>query len=250
MTARPAPRPAPPAPDPGPDGPREETGRQGDPYAGASPPSPGAAAARAAPCGPPGRTRPRLGTAAAQIAAARGRATAGPPPGHHGRRRGQRAAHRRDRGGTAGAVRRRGLHHPGHPPADHPALLPGHAADRTGHAQGLLRCATGSPATTPGRPSTAARGRLPRFSGCSARSCCSLSPECSGAASCSGSPARGQPWLFLHKASFVLWFGVMTIHVLTYMWRLPQLIGPDLRSSPRLRRTREVLGGRRPAGCC
>ncbi len=54
-----------------------------------------------------------------------------------------------------------------------------------------------------------------------------------------------QPWLFLHKAFFVLWFGVMTIHVLAYVWRLPALIGSDLRSSPRLRRTQEIVGGRR-----
>ena len=32
------------------------------------------------------------------------------------------------------------------------------------------------------------------------------------------------PWLFLHKASFVLWFGAMTIHVLTYAWRLPRIL--------------------------
>src|SRR5580700_2684293 len=32
------------------------------------------------------------------------------------------------------------------------------------------------------------------------------------------------PWLFLHKAFFVLWFGVMTIHVLTYVWRLPRIL--------------------------
>jgi hypothetical protein len=31
-------------------------------------------------------------------------------------------------------------------------------------------------------------------------------------------------WLFLHKASFVLWFGVMTIHVLVYAPRLPRLL--------------------------
>lgn len=36
-------------------------------------------------------------------------------------------------------------------------------------------------------------------------------------------PASG-PWLFLHKATFVLWFGVMTIHVLTYVWRLPKIL--------------------------
>jgi hypothetical protein len=36
---------------------------------------------------------------------------------------------------------------------------------------------------------------------------------------------RGGPWLFLHKASFVLWFGVMTIHVLNYAPRLPRMLG-------------------------
>ncbi len=36
-------------------------------------------------------------------------------------------------------------------------------------------------------------------------------------------PGNG-PWLFLHKASFVLWFGAMTIHVLTYAWRLPRIL--------------------------
>jgi hypothetical protein len=36
-------------------------------------------------------------------------------------------------------------------------------------------------------------------------------------------PDQGQ-WLFLHKASFVLWFAVMTIHVLAYAPRLPRLL--------------------------
>lgn len=36
-------------------------------------------------------------------------------------------------------------------------------------------------------------------------------------------PGSG-PWLFLHKASFILWFGVMTIHVLNYAPRLPRLL--------------------------
>ena len=31
-------------------------------------------------------------------------------------------------------------------------------------------------------------------------------------------------WLFLHKATFVLWFGAMTIHVLAYAPRLPGLL--------------------------
>lgn len=36
-------------------------------------------------------------------------------------------------------------------------------------------------------------------------------------------PGTG-PWLFLHKVSFILWFGVMTIHVLTYAPRLPAIL--------------------------
>ncbi len=32
------------------------------------------------------------------------------------------------------------------------------------------------------------------------------------------------PWLFLHKASFVLWFGVMALHVLVHVWRLPRIL--------------------------
>lgn len=52
------------------------------------------------------------------------------------------------------------------------------------------------------------------------------------------------PWLFLHKACFILWFGAMTIHVLAYVWRLPGLIGADLMGTPGLNRTRQVLAGR------
>ena len=36
------------------------------------------------------------------------------------------------------------------------------------------------------------------------------------------------PWLFLHKATFVLWFGAMTVHVLAYAWRLPRMLTGDL----------------------
>jgi hypothetical protein len=36
-------------------------------------------------------------------------------------------------------------------------------------------------------------------------------------------PGSG-PWLFLHKATFILWFGVMTIHVLNYAPRLPRIL--------------------------
>jgi hypothetical protein len=50
-------------------------------------------------------------------------------------------------------------------------------------------------------------------------------------------------WLFAHKAAFVLWFAVMTIHVLAYAWRLPRLIAGDLQSRAGYR-AREVLAGR------
>ena len=50
-------------------------------------------------------------------------------------------------------------------------------------------------------------------------------------------------WLFLHRASFVLWFGAMTIHVLAYVWRLPRLVSGDLASRAG-RRAHEVLAGR------
>jgi hypothetical protein len=50
-------------------------------------------------------------------------------------------------------------------------------------------------------------------------------------------------WLLLHKASFVLWFGAMTVHVLAYVWRLPRLVGGDLASRAG-RRANKVLAGR------
>jgi hypothetical protein len=37
-------------------------------------------------------------------------------------------------------------------------------------------------------------------------------------------PGNSGPWVFLHKASFILWFGVMTIHVLNYAPRLPRML--------------------------
>jgi hypothetical protein len=55
---------------------------------------------------------------------------------------------------------------------------------------------------------------------------------------------RAGPWLVLHKATFVLWFGVMTVHVLVYLRRLPRLIGPDMRVRVSHDPTREVLAGR------
>jgi len=43
-----------------------------------------------------------------------------------------------------------------------------------------------------------------------------------------GPNGRGQ-WLFIHKASFILWVGAMTIHVLAYVWRLPRLLTAEAR---------------------
>lgn len=53
----------------------------------------------------------------------------------------------------------------------------------------------------------------------------------------------GTTWLFLHKASFVLWFCAMTVHVLAYAWRLPHLVRGDLASRAG-RRATQVLAGR------
>jgi hypothetical protein len=50
-------------------------------------------------------------------------------------------------------------------------------------------------------------------------------------------PGDGR-WLFLHKVSFVAWFGVMTVHVLGYAPRLPRLLGGQARE-----RAAAVLGG-------
>lgn len=35
--------------------------------------------------------------------------------------------------------------------------------------------------------------------------------------------------LEVHKASFVIWFGVTAVHVLTYVWRVPGLVAADWR---------------------
>ncbi|OLZ63479.1 hypothetical protein AV521_38575 [Streptomyces sp. IMTB 2501] len=46
-------------------------------------------------------------------------------------------------------------------------------------------------------------------------------------------PGTGSvPVLLLHKASFVCWVAVMAVHVLAYLWRLPRLVGADLRRRP------------------
>jgi hypothetical protein len=53
-------------------------------------------------------------------------------------------------------------------------------------------------------------------------------------------PAGRQPWLFLHKGSFVVWFCAMSVHVLAYLPRLPGLLGAEAGGT----RAASVLGGR------
>jgi hypothetical protein len=71
-------------------------------------------------------------------------------------------------------------------------------------------------------------------------------------------PSARHPWLLLHKATFILWFGAMAIHVLAYVPRLPRLLyaearGIDLSTDggPRhaaggrtVTRAAQILGGR------
>ena len=78
-------------------------------------------------------------------------------------------------------------------------------------------------------------------------------------------PGQG-PWQLLHKASFILWFCAMAIHVLAYVPRLPRLLAAEARGTAladargtalaevgpgwhagagrHARRAMEVLGGR------
>jgi hypothetical protein len=70
-------------------------------------------------------------------------------------------------------------------------------------------------------------------------------------------PGQG-PWLLLHKASFILWFCAMTVHVLAYVPRLPGLLAAEARgvalpeggtdghagAGRHAHRAMEVLGGK------
>jgi hypothetical protein len=41
-------------------------------------------------------------------------------------------------------------------------------------------------------------------------------------------------WRNLHKAAFIAWFAVTSVHVLAYVWRVPRLAAPDWRRDDRL----------------
>lgn len=44
-------------------------------------------------------------------------------------------------------------------------------------------------------------------------------------------PGRDGQWLFLHKATFILWFAAMAVHVLAYAPRLPRLLAAEARGA-------------------
>jgi hypothetical protein len=66
----------------------------------------------------------------------------------------------------------------------------------------------------------------------------------SGVALAFAGPGNG-PWLFLHKASFAVWFCVMTVHVLVYLPRLPRLLTAEFRGRVG---SDDPAGGYGPAG--
>jgi hypothetical protein len=52
-------------------------------------------------------------------------------------------------------------------------------------------------------------------------------------------------WIFVHKATFVLWFCAMTVHVLWYAPRLPRLLAPGSAGRDRMRAALAGAGQRR-----
>lgn len=57
-------------------------------------------------------------------------------------------------------------------------------------------------------------------------------------------PSAQQPWLFLHKASFFLWFAAMAVHVLAYAPRLPRLLYAEATGARVTARGARLIGGR------
>jgi hypothetical protein len=53
-------------------------------------------------------------------------------------------------------------------------------------------------------------------------------------------PGRGS-WLLFHKASFVLWFGVMSIHVMAHAWRLARILAGRPAGAARAQLTGEPI---------
>jgi hypothetical protein len=46
-------------------------------------------------------------------------------------------------------------------------------------------------------------------------------------------PSARQPWLQVHKVTFILWFGAMAIHVLAYVPRVPRHLYAEARGAAR-----------------
>jgi hypothetical protein len=65
----------------------------------------------------------------------------------------------------------------------------------------------------------------------------------SGVALAFAGPGKG-PWLFLHKASFVIWFMVMFVHVLAHMVKLPRLLAAEFSGAAGRHHMSAYLGGR------
>jgi hypothetical protein len=72
---------------------------------------------------------------------------------------------------------------------------------------------------------------------------CPVTTTAPHSCACAVTGPSGRAWLLLHEASFVLWFGAVTVHVLACLWRLPRLARSDLASKAG-RRASEVLTGR------
>jgi hypothetical protein len=60
-----------------------------------------------------------------------------------------------------------------------------------------------------------------------------------------GRHAGPVPLALLHKASFLGWLAVTGLHVLAHIWRLPRLVGADLRNRPARHGTSAPGRGRR-----
>jgi len=54
----------------------------------------------------------------------------------------------------------------------------------------------------------------------------------SGVALVAVDPAHPGTWVLLHKASFVIWLGLAGVHAIVYVWRVPGLMGADVRRRP------------------
>ncbi|MEU8925372.1 hypothetical protein AB0D10_31315 [Kitasatospora sp. NPDC048545] len=63
-----------------------------------------------------------------------------------------------------------------------------------------------------------------------------------GALALAGRDTGTVPVLFLHKAAFVCWAAATGVHVLAHVWRLPALIGADLRLRAARHGTARVRG--------